>query len=82
MWESAVPERYLELVHQSRQTSFKGFVCGSSESCDCEYGTTATDMHIFRSLTPQEQQLAPMMGEVRTVWMGSMTLILGVRGAN
>jgi hypothetical protein len=84
MLEPASPVRYLDLVHQYLQMSSKGFACGSSESCDCEFGdgTTATDMHIFRSLSPQEQQWTPPTGEVRTVWMGSMMLILDANGVN
>ena len=78
------PVRYLDVVHQSLQMSFKRFACGSSESCDCEFGdgTTATDMRIFRSSSPQEQQFTPSLREVETVWMGSMMLILDANGAN
>jgi hypothetical protein len=74
MWESADPVRYLELVDQSRQTSSKGFACGD--------GTIATDMRILRSLTLQEQQWTPSVGEVRMDWMGSMILILDANGVN
>ena len=87
MCELADPVAYLELVHQSRQTSSKGFACGSSafsEFCDCECGdgATETDMHILRSLTLQEQQWTPSVGLVQTVSMGFMMLILDATGAN
>jgi hypothetical protein len=81
MWEPADPVRYLELVHQSRQTSSKGFPCGSYGSCDCECGdgTTATDMRILSFLTLQEQQWTSSVGEVLAVWMDSMMLILDAK---
>jgi hypothetical protein len=61
MWESADPERYLELDRQSRQTSSKRIARGpeSTESTD---GATVTNMLIFRSLTLQEQQWTPSSG--------------------
>ena len=90
MLEAAHPVKDLEIVHQSRQTSSKRSACecGSSESCDCECGgsgadrTTATDMRILRSLTPQEQQWIPLRREVRAVWVGFLMVMLDANGAN
>ena len=83
MLESTDPVRYVDVVPKSSQTSFKDFACGT-ESCDCEFddGTTETDIHIFRSLTPQEQPWSPLMRGMRTICMGFMMLILDANGAN